>query len=1173
MNHKRNVFQKVSYKLGSLLAVFAAFFVNSFSAVSTFAANKTSHPDWVTFYDGAEHWHVLSITRELGQLICVILDKILNFMEEDVYNAVFNSGKTFFQKITRNTVFGSGFGTVVTAFLTVGLVSYGVWILLHTEQTSNTPRFFVRQVVALIGTIVLVPALMGSMWSVVGSWKNETEGQTKATISGDGITSASAQCLEDNITDWYWIAGKGGINANAKSDNNDAGAADAGNTGDTGGTAKKGRADTNEKPRGEINWAATKDKGGYHTCNPWLGEVGWGAIDPSDYITKDSISDYNDNVSKDTIDEMTSKLKDRYNRVYHKGNSTEAREILYKWHYYDNMGKSGKAGQKNKDATKKNGGEIPDDTATEVFVKTEGGQDIKAASGSDNPLTLLFKNGFNNPPYYRYTISWIPMIIELAALAIFYFMVSLKILRIIFDTIITGIVAPLFVSIDFWGETAQRTKTIYRSIVNAFLSVGALCLEVEFFEIFCYTISNMSFPTWYGGAFVKALMYMAIAYIGIKGADIFKKLNLDVDNSATLQAGKDMAMVGARAAHTAKKAVAGAAGLVAGTALAGASALPGLKQKKGNEEKIAGAIGSGADDKNDKNRLTGETEDHPSPLTANANEIDDQMKGIAAKNDSEQSEIKNNVENDDRNALSSTDAKNASEMLGSNNAPGSIEPGEEPIGAVKGANDEGADTASLNAPNDHNGKIEPKAADLSAGNDSGTNEENSLTSETATSEITGQTDADTNNEISDANSGAFHAPGVSDHEDSTDNTSAGLSGISNENARREVSGGNSGNQDSGSVDSGKIPDCYVQTESGFIAPANAVQGEKHQASNASLNRGQESNHKEAGIAPANSRETSEPSKTAGSAKLTGTNTGSNVRSEGTLNRSAERTGGTETNSSAPTGTRLEGTNQSANNIPSATSATRMPEEGARSNLETSASRQTIPQAESGGSYQSYQAGAGSNSTASTSGSPVQRQNNAGRVNQVNTTMGENGAVNVVAGKDSNISISSSSDSGHQQTQSDTYANGALKRSASSAPTSATDASGSYVGFRGPHTTGQLARQEAEYSGKGALGQATANAYGHEMAAINNISAAHTIAKQNRAQNTYTGSDGKTHVHRIKAAGQTIGSVVKGAVKAKEKEYSGYMMDGLSKQDKGSNRDRRREYQSLSEMEDHRPDDE
>lgn len=1136
---KRDMTRKSGRTVGSILTAAVAVLLN---AVPAMAASE-QHPDWYTFYDGAEHWSIFSIGRELGQLICLILTKILDFIEKDVYGAVFNSGATFFNNITKHTIFGDGFGAVVTAFLIFGLVSYGIWILLHTEQTSNTPRYFARQIVALVGTIILVPAMMGAMWNVAaGEWRRATESQAAHELKSKNANtemaalSASAECLNDNITDWYWMAGKGAIKSNVNSDSTDT----AGGNDNAGGTDNPGGNDAGKDsdlaPRGEILWNATKAVKTVHgkkqlspipnTCNPWLGYAGWEMIDPMQYITKDGVDDYNETVDEAKIEQMVKKLKTR-KAQYGKKNSLEARKIYYEQMYYANLAKSGSFAKKHNEDKEDDGGQIPTDTRDKVFVVTESGATIKAANGGDGPLKALFKGGLVNPPYYRYTINWLPMIIELAALAVFLFMISLKVLRIMFDTIITGIVAPLFVSMDFWGESGQRTKTIYRSIVNGFLSIGAMVLEVEFFEIFCYQISylNLNIP-WYGAGFVKSLMYLAIGYIGVKGADIFKKMGLDVDNSATLQAGKSMARAGMMAGHKAKEGALKAAGLAGGVALA-ASAKPLAALKKPAQGAQKGSTNSAF-----ANLAKNAGADKMSPLKANEKAIPADMKS-GGKGDVPIGKTKGDDQQKDAITAGTNDPNNEqTKALDQGNN------GFEEIAKADGNDNEEIDAGAMTFQPDAGNELQgieegQQTDDVSSLQESANLDENSLPADQSAAEQNNN-DLSEQEQSSEVNSHTS-APGVVGGEkpkqSAGEKPDAGKPGMEN-------AGGGAKN-----IGIGGKPNEQV---------------EQPKASAGTLN----SNSGNSGVYQPTRKEPGRDSLTAEQAsdRLSASAKQSRVGTNSTASDTASTV-----NNSSSSSNRFAST--ATDSIPTNTSATPIGGTGTN-NLNGANTQDNVPV----GGYQSSSGtnGSGTNGyVSSANGSGASSSGGTSRrVNHQAVSMGDDANVSLNAGKGSNITIQQSGTSGSEPTHGDTHTNGALKSSTTtSIPVSS---SGAGFTYQSPHSTGQRAAMESRYAGKGQLGQSAANSYGHTMAAVNNVASA--VQTTRRARANYVNPDTGKVMHG-KVAKSVAYNIKHGIAESKRQEYAGYMAKGEEKYGGGGKgtTSREEEYASIEQLEDTRPD--
>lgn len=1108
---KRDMTRKSGRTVGSILTAVAMVLLN---AVPAMAAGE-QYPDWVTFYDGAEHWHVFSIGRELGQLICLILTKILNFIEKDVYDTVFSSGATFFNNITQHTIFGNGRGAVVTAFLIMGLVSYGIWILLHTEQTSNTPRYFARQIVALVGTIILVPAMMGAMWNVAaGEWRRATEGSTtnymkergskSAGNAGTEVTaySASAQCLNDNITDWYWMAGKGAIISNADDDVNDSG----------------------NKSRGQLYWKATQSVekvngkrvyGSYYTCNPHLGYVGWEMIDPMEYMTKNGVDDYNELVDAKSIKNMTDKLEKRKNR---EKSSIEARKIQQEKEYYKNLGIVGAEGLKNKDKTDQDG-TIPEKVRDEVFVKTESGAKIKSADGTEGLMKFLMDHGLSNPPYYRYTINWLPMIIELAALAVFLFMISLKILRIMFDTIITGIVAPLFVSMDFWGESGQKTKTIYRSIVNGFLSIGAMVLEVEFFEVFCYEISHVDLGIpWYGAGFVKSLMYLAIGYIGVKGADIFKKMGLDVDNSATLQAGKSMARAGMMAGHKAKEGALKAAGLAGGVALA-ASAKPLAALKKPAQGAQKGSTNSAF-----ANLAKNAGADKKSPLKANEKAIPADMKS-GEKGDVPIGKTKGDDQQKDAITAGTNDPNNEqTKALDQGNN------GFEEIAKADGNDNEEIDAGAMTFQPDAGNELQgieegQQSDDVSSLQESANLDENSLPADQSAAEQNNN-DLSEQEQSSEVN-GHTSAPGVVGGEkpkqSAGEKTDAGKPGMEN-------AGGGAKNIGAG------------------VKPNEQVEQPKANAGSLNSNSGvYQPTRKEPGRDSITAEQASDRLSASAKQSRVGTNS------------TASDTASTVNNSSSSSN-RFAST--ATDSIPTNTSATPIGGTGT-SNLSGASAQGSVPVGgyQSSGGTNGYVSSASGSGTSSSGG--VSR-----RVNNQAVSMGDDANVSLNAGKGSNITIQQSGTSGSEPTHGDTHTNGALKSSTTtSIPVSS---SGAGFTYQSPHSTGQRAAMESRYAGKGQLGQSAASSYGHTMAAANNVASAVQTARRARAN--YVNPDTGKVMHG-KVAKSVAYNIKHGIAESKRQEYAGYMAKGEEKYGGGGKgtTSREEEYISIEQLEDTRPD--
>lgn len=1157
MTHSKSIRQRITAAaLGLWTAVL--------TAVPALATTK-NHPDWNRFYDAAQHWHVFSVTRELGQLLAVIFGKILDFFEGSLYGMVFANGEEFVNKIDFLHVFADGSGRsarqnffmILTAFVIVGLISYGIWILMHPEQTGNTLRYFARQAIALVGTVVLIPALFGTFWTVAGKWYRATLGDSithttksqqvlgeKSKISVTGV-DASAACINDNVIDWYWIAGKGGIVA---------------------GDSKEG--EEAKRSPGIISWEALKGPTSqeYYTCSPYLGGCGWDAIAPMQYITDDGIDDYNKTATKkawESVKEDTEQamLTDKQENK----RTLETRRLAYKYKYYENLCQVTPAGQNNKH-DHKDDGEIEDNVKNNVFIKDEDGSDISAAKGSDGPIKVLFKNGMNNPPWYRYTISWIPLLIEEFALAAFYFAITLKTLRILFDVIITGIVAPLFVATDFWGESGQKTKTIYRSIINGFVSICALAFEAELFEIFCCVISNQSLTnSWFTNTFFKALEYLAIAYIGIKGADIFKKLNLDVDTSEAM---KPVQKVG----HAAGTAALAGAGAIASSGLALASGKDMLKARhedkedKKNKGDVASLPGGGSGDDPDhddggggaaKQLPTGKDSDTGTGVNNhNGNIVGKIQQDRAKRKEAVQSgaagrlrQMADKIDGgtagepgSDKSALNRT--KSAPGKVGDHSQPAeptlgqekqakraalngkdtAPSPAEKPLNAAEQAQkdketisgktdgiqaDVKADAAQVQAEANLNPAHQPedKPAEGSSDQKNGTDREPApgtaaaaAASPTALKEEPKPGTKDSKPSASDKPGEPLAKPKAEPAAGEVRKSSEDLANPKGEKPAIGDKKASTAGAPKGEQDEPEMPKLAADTEAGTGAD---TLGKANQAADSRESADKVSAHL---ADPEGSGETEEPAApSADQASPLGDNP-MNVQPEeaDTLPDGSEESAAEETPAASET---LLGQD---NGEPTADSSSEQPDVNNvnRQSMESGASNEAVGEPE------------------------TERSPESGSANG-NSNLEEHGT-NGSGSAESSASEPGPSISGRRQ-----------------------------VGFVSPHSLGQMGRIGAQYQGKGRIGQYTADAYGHEMAFMQNAFAIHDIhhASRQEAKATTTGRNKFTRFVKVsaKTAGKTIGRTTQGYIRAKQSEYNSYLSPN-----RDNNRETGQRYQQLQD---------
>lgn len=1154
------------------------------TAVPALATTK-NHPDWNRFYDAAQHWHVFSVTRELGQLLAVIFGKILDFFEGSLYGMVFANGGEFVDKIDFLHVFADGSGRsgrqnffmILTAFVIVGLISYGIWILMHPEQTGNTTRYFARQVIALVGTVVLIPAMFGTFWNIAGKWYQGTLGDAqthtsksqqvlgeKSKISITGV-DASAACINDNVIDWYWIAGKGGIIA---------------------GDSKEG--EQAKRSPGIISWEALRGPSQeYYTCSPYLGGCGWDAIAPMQYITDDGVDDYNktattkawESVKEDTEQAMLTDKQENKRTL-------ETRRLAYKYKYYENLCQVTPTGQNNKH-DHKDDGEIEDNVKSNVFTKDEDGSEISAAKGSDGPIKVLFKNGMNNPPWYRYTINWIPLLIEEFALAAFYFAITLKTLRILFDVIITGIVAPLFVATDFWGESGQKTKTIYRSIINGFVSICALAFEAELFEIFCCVISNQSLPnSWFTNGFFKALEYLAIGYIGIKGADIFKKLNLDVDTSEAM---KPVKAVG-KAAGTAALAGAGA---VASSGLALASGHDMLKARhedKDDKDKGKGApaaIGGGGsgtdpDDHDDgggaaKALPGGKDQDTGTGVNNhNGNFAGKIQQNRAKRKEAVQAgrlrqmadKIDGGTAGGSGTALNHV--KGAPGQTGTNGKPAEPTLGQEK--QAKRAALNGKDTAPVPAEQPLNAAQQARKDQEPV---SGKTDDVSAEVKAETAQVQAETNLNPAGQPGDQpgkQPGDQPAGGASDQKSETDGEPAAGTAAA-------AAAASALKQDENTTSSGETKKSADKLGEPVAKPkAEPAGGEVKKSSEDLANPKGDTpaaiGQKKASTTGAPKGENEEPEAPKIPSATAAAEGADTLNEANTAAENRETADKVSANLADPEGGNHE-TEKAA--VPSADGASPLGDNPMNAQPEDQDTlpnnrKDTAAESDSGTALEQNHGEEPAERTANgDSGNPgtILEQNNGEEPAEpaAEETSGTAEA-NLINRQPADPGVSGESGESpepgapQENTNSNLEANGSGSGPANDfASEPGPSISGQrQVGFVSPHSMGQRGLIGARYQGKGRVGQYTADAYGHEMAFMQNAFAIHDIHKASRqeAKATTTGHFQKVRV-AAKTAGKTIGRTTQGYIRAKQSEYNSYLAPGND-----NNRETGQRYQQLQD---------
>lgn len=145
-------------------------------------------------------------------------------------------------------------------------------------------------------------------------------------------------------------------------------------------------------------------------------------------------------------------------------------------------------------------GTMQDTVKTFLLHDREGNQvDSSGAVGKQ-------MGGAKVAPYYRYSIDFLAIALECLALALAYIALAYKILRTIFDIVLTSIVAPFFASVDFASQ-GTKTKEILKGILQAYVTLLYYPIVIDVYMIGYRYIQQ----TW-GGAEDTKLFYLFILF-------------------------------------------------------------------------------------------------------------------------------------------------------------------------------------------------------------------------------------------------------------------------------------------------------------------------------------------------------------------------------------------------------------------------------------------------------------------------------------------------------------------------------------------------------------------------------------------------------------------------------------------------------------------------------------
>jgi hypothetical protein len=140
---------------------------------------------------------------------------------------------------------------------------------------------------------------------------------------------------------------------------------------------------------------------------------------------------------------------------------------------------------------------------------------------------------FLNEYYYRYSIDWVPIILELLSLFIIYLFMSYKVIRTIWDIAMHRLLAALYATNL---NNSQKLLKILDSIKDSYIILIITMIMIKFYLMSCKFISS-----WNVNGVIKGFILLFIAFSVIDGPNIIQKLT-GIDAGASEGAGKMMTL-------------------------------------------------------------------------------------------------------------------------------------------------------------------------------------------------------------------------------------------------------------------------------------------------------------------------------------------------------------------------------------------------------------------------------------------------------------------------------------------------------------------------------------------------------------------------------------------------------------------------------------------------------
>lgn len=125
--------------------------------------------------------------------------------------------------------------------------------------------------------------------------------------------------------------------------------------------------------------------------------------------------------------------------------------------------------------------------------------------------------------YYRYSIDYVTVIIQLLILSVVYIFFAFKIVQISFELAVTKIISPILIFTDI--GTGQKMKQIFNEVVNGFATLAIIFFLLRLYQIFVTWIStpNVIVPGQMN-PLLKAIILVILGLVVIDGTSVITRL-------------------------------------------------------------------------------------------------------------------------------------------------------------------------------------------------------------------------------------------------------------------------------------------------------------------------------------------------------------------------------------------------------------------------------------------------------------------------------------------------------------------------------------------------------------------------------------------------------------------------------------------------------------------------